>query len=98
MLSSISVLTVTVLLDDCFAGVREVNSRFLFRDWGTTSSMSVASRNGLGECSFLFEALSCANREREDRVLLRVVGEKDVSLIIFEVSREILEVLISMVE
>jgi hypothetical protein len=45
----------------------------------------------------LFEELPCAKREREDRVLLRDVGERDVALMILEVSFEILEVLISMV-
>jgi hypothetical protein len=45
----------------------------------------------------LGDALPCANREREERVLLRDVGESAVALIILEVSLEILEVLIMMV-
>jgi len=38
--------------------------------------------------------LPCANREREERVLLRDVGESDVALRSLEVSFEIFEVLI----
>jgi hypothetical protein len=96
-LSSTSVLTVTVLRGDCLIGVRRVGSRFRFRDGGITSSISVVFCNGSGECSFVFEELPCANREREGRVLLRDVGERDVAVIILEVSFESLEVLISMV-
>jgi len=71
-----------------------VGSRFRFREGGTTSSISVVSREGSGDSSFFVEALPCANREREDRVLLRDVDEREVALIILEVSFEILEVLI----
>jgi hypothetical protein len=56
--------------------------------------MSVVSCEGSGDSSFFVGALLCANREREDRVLLRDVEEREVALIILEVSFEILEVLI----
>jgi hypothetical protein len=59
--------------------------------------MSVEFWKGSGDSSFFVETLPSANREREDRVLLRDVGEKVVALNILEVSFEILEVLILMV-
>jgi len=73
-----------------------VGSLFRFREDGTTSSISVVScsGSGSGECSDLGGVLPCANREREERVLLRDAGESDVALRILEVSLEIREVLI----
>jgi hypothetical protein len=59
--------------------------------------MSVVSCEGSGDSSLFVEALPCANREREDRVLLRAVDEREVVLMILEVSFEILEVLILLV-
>jgi hypothetical protein len=59
--------------------------------------MSVVFCKDSGDSSFFVEALPCANREREDRVLLRDVGEREVALMILEVSFESLEVLILMV-
>lgn len=84
----------TVLRGDGFIGVRGVGSRFRFREGATASSISAVSS---GECSSWFEAFPCVNRDREGRVLLRADDETVVALMIFEVSFEILEVLISKV-
>ena len=79
MVSSVSVLIVTFFCGDRFIGVRDVVSRFRFRE-GTASSISV----DCGESSVLIDALLEANLEREERVDRREL--EDVALIILEVS------------
>ncbi len=56
--------------------------------------MSVVSCEGSGDSSLFVEVLPCANREREERVLIRDADGGKVALMILEVSLEILEVLI----
>jgi hypothetical protein len=83
--SSTSVLIVTFFFGDCFKGVRDVVSRFRFRD-EPTSSISA----GGWDSSILVEAeLFVTNLETDERVD-RLVW--DVALINWDVSCAILEV------
>jgi len=71
----------------------EVTLRFLFLEGGIASSMSVGICSDEESFSNLrFDAVLFANCEREDRVVRRVEGERDVALTNLVVSCEIFEV------